>query len=56
MNKNIFYNSLIVSIVIQVLIGVIDFIALLVKVPVEYNIIKQLLILEFIVQIIEGTF
>ena len=45
MNKNIFYNSLIISIVIQVLIGAIDFIALLVKVPVEYNIIKQLLLM-----------
>jgi len=56
MNKNIFYNSLIVSIIIQVLIGVIDFIALLVKVPIEYNIIKQILFLEFIVQVIEGTF
>ena len=56
MNKNIFYNSLIVSIVIQVLIAVIDFIALLVKVPIEYNIIKQILLLEFIVQVIEGTF
>ena len=56
MNKNIFYNSLIISIVIQVLIGAIDFIALLVKVPIEYNIIKQILFLEFIVQVIEGTF
>ena len=56
MNKNIFYNSLIVSIVIQAITGLIDFIALLVKVPVEYNIIKQLLLMEFIVQVIEGTF
>ena len=56
MNKNIFYNSLILSIVIQTITGVIDFIALLVKVPLEYHIIKQLLILEFIVQVIEGTF
>jgi hypothetical protein len=39
MNKNIFYNSLIVSIVIQAITGLIDFIALLVKVPIEYNII-----------------
>ena len=56
MNKNIFYNSLILSIVIQAITGLIDFIALLVKVPVEYNIIKQLLLMEFIVQVIEGTF
>ena len=56
MNKNIFYNSLILSIVIQAITGVLDFIALFVKVPVEYNIIKQLLLMEFIVQIIEGTF
>jgi len=56
MNKNIFYNSLILSIVIQAITGLIDFIALLVKVPIEYNIIKQLLLMEFIVQVIEGTF
>ena len=56
MNKNIFYNSLILSIVIQAITGLIDFIALLVNVPVEYNIIKQLLLMEFIVQVIEGTF
>uniref|UniRef100_A0A6C0II29 Uncharacterized protein n=1 Tax=viral metagenome TaxID=1070528 RepID=A0A6C0II29_9ZZZZ len=56
MNKNIFYNSLILSIVIQVLTGLIEFIALLVKIPYEFNLLKQLLVLEFIVQIIEGTF
>jgi hypothetical protein len=56
MNKNIFYNSLIVSIAIQAITGLIDFIALLVNIPLEYNIIKQLLLMEFIVQVIEGTF
>jgi hypothetical protein len=56
MNKNIFYNSLIISIVIQVITGIIDFIALLVNVPIEYTIIKQLLLMEFIVQVIEGAF
>jgi hypothetical protein len=56
MNKNIFYNSLIFSIVIQALTGLIEFIALLVKIPYEFNLLKQLLVLEFIVQIIEGTF
>jgi hypothetical protein len=56
MNKNIFYNSLIFSIVIQSITGLIEFIALLIKIPYKYNILKQLLLLEFIVQIIEGTF
>jgi hypothetical protein len=56
MNKNIFYNSLIFSIVIQTITGLIEFIALLIKIPYKYNILKQLLLLEFIVQIIEGTF
>jgi hypothetical protein len=56
MNKNIFYNSLIFSIIIQAITGLIEFIALLVKIPYKYNILKQLLLLEFIVQVIEGTF
>jgi hypothetical protein len=56
MNKNIFYKSLILSIVIQVITGIIEITALLIKIPHKYNILKQLLLMEFIVQVIEGAF
>lgn len=56
MNKDYFYFSLSFSIIIQVLTGIFDIFALSIKVPLAANIIKQLLILELLVQVIEGTF
>jgi hypothetical protein len=56
MNKDYFYFSLGFSIIIQVLTGIFDIFALSIKVPLAANIIKQLLILELLVQVIEGTF
>jgi hypothetical protein len=55
-SKKIFYVTLIVSVVIQLLTTVFDIGALFIKVPSEFNIIRQLLVLEFTVQIIEGSF
>jgi hypothetical protein len=52
--KSSFYNTLILSIVIQVVSGVIDTIALFVDSAVP--VLRQLLLLEFIVQIIESLF
>jgi hypothetical protein len=54
--KYLFYVTLIISIIVQVVTGVIDVTAVFVKVPSMYSIIRQLLILELIVQIIEGSF
>lgn len=56
MNKDYFYFSLGFSIIIQTLTGVFDIFALFMKVPLAANIIKQLLILELLVQVIEGSF
>lgn len=56
MNKSILYSSLLFSIVIQVLTGVLDLYALTIHIPSELNIIKQLLILELVVQVVEGSF
>ena len=50
------YSSLLLSIITQVVTGVIDVTALFMKVPSAFFIIKQLLILEVIVQVIEGSF
>ena len=55
-SKKIFYVTLIVSVVIQLLTTVFDIGALFIKVPSQFNIIRQLLILESSVQIIEGSF
>jgi hypothetical protein len=52
--KSSFYNTLILSIVIQVVTGIIEIVSLFVNVKVP--LIKQLLVLEVIVQLIEGLF
>jgi hypothetical protein len=56
MYKDYFYFSLGFSIIIQTLTGVFDIFALFMQVPLAANIIKQLLILELLVQVIEGSF
>ena len=56
MNKDYFYFSLGFSIIIQIFTGVFDIFALFMQVPLAANIIKQLLILELLVQVIEGSF
>ena len=53
--KYLFYNTLIISIVVQVITGIIGFGAFFIKVPTEYLLIRELLILELVVQIIEGA-
>jgi bacteriorhodopsin len=50
------YSSLLLSIVTQVVTGVIDITALFMKVPSSFFLIKQLLALELVVQVIEGSF
>jgi hypothetical protein len=54
--KYLFYITLVISIIVQIVTGVIEIAALFVKVPTIYSLIRQLLILEVIVQIIEGSF
>jgi hypothetical protein len=54
--QNIFYNTLFLSVVVQITTGIVDIIALFAKIDKSHMIIKQLLILELIVQIIEGSF
>jgi len=54
-NLNI-YTSLILSITTQIIIGFIDILFLFVKVPQSILFLKQLLLLEVIVQFIEGSF
>jgi hypothetical protein len=50
------YKSLLLSISTQVVTGIIEVIALLVKVPAKFLFLKQMLVLEVIVQFIEGSF
>jgi len=54
-NLNI-YTSLLLSIVTQLTIGIIDIFFLFIKVPSKILFLKQLLLLEVIVQFIEGSF
>ena len=54
--KNLFYITLVISIIVQIITGIIEIGAFFVKVPTAYFLIKQLLILELVVQFIEGSF
>jgi hypothetical protein len=51
-----FLVTLIISIVIQIITGIIEVFALFIKVPKQFSLISQLLILEVSVQVIEGLF
>jgi hypothetical protein len=50
------YSSLVLSVTVQIIIGILDLTVLLLKVPSKIYIIKQLLFLEVIVQVVEGAF
>jgi len=50
------YTSLIVSVITQVVTGIIDLSALFVKVPPEFSFLKQMIFLELLIQFIKGSF
>ena len=50
------YTSLIISIITQVITGIIEFFSLFIKVPLEFSFLKQMILLELLVQFIEGSF
>lgn len=50
------YRSLITSVVIQVITGIIEFLSLFVKLPLKFAFLKQMMLMEVFVQIIEGSF
>jgi len=50
------YSTLIFSVAIQFIVGLVDILVALLKVPSEIFLLKQLLIMEVIVQVIEGSF
>ena len=54
--KNIFYITLVISIIVQIITGGIEIGAFFIKIPINHFLIKELLILELTVQIIESTF
>jgi len=54
--KNIFYNTLVTSVIIQFITGLFEIGTLFIHVKPQIVIIKQLMVLEVIVQIIEGLF
>ena len=54
--KYLFYITLVISIVVQIMTGFIEMGSFFIKVPDAYSIIRQLLIIELVVQFFEGTF
>jgi hypothetical protein len=54
--KKIFYNTLVLSIIVQLITGLLQFKVFCTKVPPMYYIIKQLLFLDIFVQTLEGLF
>jgi len=55
-SKYLFFITLIISIIIQIITGIIELTAFFIKVPTTYSILKQLLAIELIVQFFEGSF
>ena len=56
MSSSLFYKTLIISVVVQFLTFAFEAVSLFVKVPNEFTIIRELLILEIAVQMVEGLF
>jgi hypothetical protein len=54
--KYLFYITLVISIIVQIITGIIEVGTFFVKVPTIYTIIRQLLLIELVVQIIESSF
>jgi hypothetical protein len=54
--KYFFYITLVISVIVQIVTGIIEVGAFFIKVPSIYYLIKQLLIIELTVQFIEGLF
>jgi hypothetical protein len=54
--KYIFYITLVFSIIVQIITGIIELGTFFVKVPTSYLLIRELLILELVVQFFEGMF
>jgi hypothetical protein len=50
------YTSLIISIIIQVITGIIEIVSVFIKVPSNVSFLKQMMLLEIFVQFIEGSF
>lgn len=55
-SKYLFYITLVISIVVQIITGIIEIGAFFVKVPSSYLLIRQLLAIELVVQFFEGLF
>lgn len=54
-NLNI-YSTLITSIIIQIITGIIEIYSIFIKVPTKYAFLKQMMLMEIFVQFIEGSF
>jgi len=54
--KYVFYVTLVISIMVQIITGIIDLSAFFIKVPSEYSILRELLLIELVVQFFEGAF
>ena len=50
------YTSLLISVIIQIITGIIEITSLFIKVPLEFLFLKQMMLLEIFVQFIEGSF
>ena len=55
-SRYLFYVTLVISIIVQLITGIIEIGAFFIKVPTIYSIIRQLLLIELLVQFLEGTF
>ena len=50
------YTSLIISILIQIITGIMEFLSLFFHVPLQFSFLKKMMVLEVVVKFIEGLF
>jgi hypothetical protein len=50
------YTSLVTSVIVQIITGIIEIASIFIKIPVKFLFLKQMMLLEIFVQIIEGSF
>ena len=50
------YTSLVASVIIQIITGIIEIASVFIKIPLKFEFLKQMMLLEIVVQVIEGSF
>jgi len=56
MTKLNLYSSLLTSVIVQIITGIIEIASIFIKIPLKFSFLKEMMLLELFVQLIEGSF